>query len=237
MSGLTFDHKPGGNAIVKQATPELLADGTPACGFDNYGQLWTRVNDHPDDPKGWSGRIVADVRAKVCPICSRGWENTVKSISDQEHISSMERWAHKTCMNGFGHLSNFYFWHRIACDVPRDEKLPALKFDEIPNQYGSSWTGPWYAITYACVPQHPFTVGMRKRVYQIKIGGVPKEFGEFLDVAFKAEDVTKGMDSDGNGWYIHAWGREKAERYYNSLYTYANNWQTELAKKAESTAI
>lgn len=232
MSAITFEHKPGGNAIIKPVTPELLADGTSACGFDSYGQLWVRFNNIDSDDKGWTGRIVDDPRAKTCPVCQRGWENTVKSIADQEHIPSMERMAHRTCMNGYGHLSNFYFWHGTVCDVTRDEKLPSLRFEEVPNEYGSSWTGPWYRVTYACCPEHPITVGARKRVLYLKVHNVPKEFAEFLDVAFKTEDVTKGFDNEGN-WYIHAWGREKAVKYFNSLYTYANNWQTELKRKAE----
>lgn len=222
-----------GNEILKPITPEKLADGTPACGFDQYDQLWVRIN-HKDDPTSWTGHIVADPRAKVCPVCQKGWANTVESIADQEYIHSMERLAHRTCMNGYGHLSNFFFWHGVVCNVERDKEKPALKIEETKNLYGSGWTGPWYQIKYDCLPNHVFTVGMRKRVYQITISNVPKEFADLLEFAFKAEEqVTRGYDSDG--WYTHAWGREKAEKYFNTIYNLANNWQTELAKKAEPT--
>lgn len=228
-----IDHKPGGNDIVKQATPELLNDGTPACGWDSYGQLWVRFNNHKDEPKAWTGHIVGDPRAKICPICQRGWENTAASIANQEYLHSMERLAHRTCMDGYGHLSNFNFWHDLACGgVERDRDNPSLKFEEVPNKYGSTWTGPWYKVTYAALPSHPFVVGARKRVFQLEIHGVPKELAELLEFSFKAEEVTKGLNADGY-WYIHAWGRDMATKYFRTLYSMANNWQTELKRRAE----
>jgi hypothetical protein len=206
----TFDLKPNGNSIVKPITPDRLKDGSPACGFDGYNQLWVRVQDGDD---GWRGHIVADVRAHVCPICKRGWENTAASIGDQQFIHGMDRHAHETCMNGFAYLKTYYFWHNIVCDS--DINLEGLTMDETKNQYGSTWAGAWYHVVFKHIPGYRFTVGRRKRVDNIEVNGVDEKLAEMLKFSFESEgiDITRGYDAAEGRYYIHAWTDEKAKRY------------------------
>jgi hypothetical protein len=212
------------NDIIKPITPDRLKDGRPSCGFDGFNQLWVRR----DDGDAIYGNIVADVRGHVCPICQRGWENTTASIADQEFLHDMKRHAHRTCVNGYGHVSNFRFWHELMCspDINRE----GLEFTEIPNQYGSYWTGPWYRVEFKHLPTHPFIVGARKRVFHIEMGGVDAELAGFLKLSFEAEKVT--MEHAESRWLIHAWTREKAAKYVETMATLAVNWDAEILKKS-----
>jgi len=216
-----------GNEILKPVTPDRLNDGSPACGFDQYNQLWVRWHEHfGGDDKSVTGTIVADVRNQICPICQRGWENTVESLRNQEHIQSMKRTAHRTCMNGYGHLSNHYFWHNLVCD--EDINFNGLEFTETKNLYGSYWTGPWYRVVFNHIPTHAMVLGSRKRVYHIEIENIPKELADMLELLFSAEKTTRAY-RDGS-WIIHAWTKEKAAEYVGQISRLAMNWDSEKSK-------
>jgi hypothetical protein len=228
MSILHFGKGNNGNAIVHPVTPDKLNDGSHSCGFDQHGQLWVRWHDRLD-PDCITGTIVADVRAKSCPICQRGWDNTTASLRNQTYIHSMERHAHTTCMNGFGHIKNFFRWHHLFCEQPMNKE--GFDWAEIPNEYGSSWTGPWYRVTYKHLAEFPIVVGTRKRVDNVEVVGVTFQLEELFKEAFKNEDVTKSMSThkldgeDKPSWLIHAWTDEKAKEYVEKIVAILVAWK------------
>jgi hypothetical protein len=226
MSIIHFGKGNTGNAIIQPVTPDKLNDGSSACGFDQHRQLWVRWHDR-DDPTCISSTIVADVRTSICPVCQKGWDNTAASIRNQEFVNGMDRHAHRTCMNGYGHLRNFFFWHDLVCQTPMNQG--GLEFVEIPNEYGSTWTGPWYRVTYRHLPDNSFILGARKRVYNVEVMNVSKELVDVFAKAFDSEKTTQEstVREDKPGWLIHAWTREKAQEYLQKIVGLLVAWKKE----------
>lgn len=194
------------NCIKIPITP----DGN--TGFDEYNQLFSI--------KGDTGHFITDVRAKICPICSRGWENTTESLQNQIYSHVHNKYMHKSCLEGAVYYQEYNFVYNIV--VSSDVNIKGVDIKEIPNEYWDKDKLPWFKMIYFDIPNVEFVIGWRKRVRVVKI--IDKNIANYkIEDLFKDEQVTKSLCLDGvnNSFYIHAWSDEDTKEYYVKMVKFA----------------
>lgn len=198
-------------------------------GFDQFDQFMLGTKDVDG---GMRFHFVADVRQKVCAICTRGWEPTGPSIGDQARWGLIDEYVHQSCLArhlGFVQRADVF---QAVCDAGiRFEKLIP-----IPNGYWGpedAWGKhmPWYQ---ADLIDHPYQlrIGHRKRVWEIvllpygRAQASKRLSGPEATVSFYAEakaefgpEEKEGITQtiDKRQVLLHAYGTAKMAEYVSRL--------------------
>lgn len=217
------------NDIIRPLTPDKMV------GWDEYNQLWAWKCEGKDR----IGRIIADVRGKICPICAHGWAVTADSLTDQYFWDDRVEYAHQSCFIRLSALNEHTFWLDALVDagfifgpVDNPERFgeggPSLQ--ALPNEYWGPkdpWGAgkPWYRVRLLKKQEDGYTntahgrtlkVGSRKRVFQLSVEDGEGSYDyDLAQKRFASEDVTKEITR--RGLMVHAWGRDKAKEYLKHL--------------------
>lgn len=177
-------------------------------GYDEFGQFYSTVR---EDDGMTIGRIICDVRGKVCPICNQQWQENPDSINDQFFWRSHEKWAHETCFVRYLALQDFDLFYDSLCKANiRFEKLNPIKNGYYSDRSVWGRLRPWYSVQpldYPCTIE----LGRRKRVFQIKVISNCMNPNAFSSL-FADEDVTKEFSNE-IPVMIHAWSEEDLREY------------------------
>jgi hypothetical protein len=196
------------NHIVRAITTDGLV------GYDQFDQL---VHVDQREPGFHVTRFVRDVRGHTCVLCGRGWEMNGPSFGDQCVVRHMEKLAHSSCMDRHQIFEEFFTVHRALCT--------AILFSgmrEVPNAY---WAGKKPSYQADAIVETgreivaQFTVGMRKRVWEVSVtvkSDEPFPLEELM-LAFEGEKVTKSFGE--NSVLIHAWDETKLAEYLKNIAT------------------
>lgn len=214
------ERQPGntGNDVIRTIS------GDPALGYDQYNQFWVYEREFdqygaPDGLKRWIVRNLHEEGAK-CPICQRGWEPTNESLRNQTRLSPMACFAHATCLHGYRHLRDYFFWHALFCEGGTN--YFGIEFKEIENGYMGPKEPPWYAVRLRHAPRLTFTVGARRHVLSISVDGLDKDWAELIERLFESVKYTKGVrtpttEEPSYGFYVHAWTDDEARNYIRTI--------------------
>lgn len=210
MTTFSLDQNGPGNEVLRPIT----ADGR--TGFDQFDQLvsWSK----PDGDGYKTGRIIRDVRDRVCYICGQKWELTTESLQNQK-IDGRGNALHQTCLEGANKLEAY----RTIADALISAGY-IFADEEVEPRY--SYSTPWQRVTVLTANKDRadtgcrVVLGRRKRVWEVRFHG-----GSLIDVLAIAkhfDDVTdtKGFhDSSGSEpefgpyYYVHAWTEEQLVDY------------------------
>jgi hypothetical protein len=208
------------NDIVKPITP----DGR--TGFDKFGQLFSWSV--PDLEGNMNGRIIADVRDKLCYICNRGWGNTSGELRDQVYENGI--FMHGSCAEGFAKLRERY----LLSDALIDGGF-LFDFEEVPPRYPHST--PWRRVDIL-TNEYPrkssgfkIVMGRRKRVWEIRAHGVGDMSKEFEDMGNDTRGFIESSEDEpefGSYYMVHAYSKEK-------MIDYLRRFQKKYCELAEKT--
>jgi len=189
--------------------------------IDEFGQqAYMKKEFYSDGTPQYVSTFIHDPRGETCCFCGRGWEDSIKSITDYYHLNTAPKGrehAHMECWLNYLRRTDASLFHEALAAT---RCLIWSGLEEIKNQYGGAWNTPWYktSITgfvdrshpdakdynkptprYAFDPKPELIMGARKRVYSLTLKfpqPVPFPKDEEAVKPLIEDDVTKSIDDN-----------------------------------------